>query len=217
MKLGILGGTFDPIHFGHLRVAEEVGEELELEHVYLIPAALPPHKDEKPVSSFEHRMAMTRIAVEGSPLLEALDLEGRRQGLSYSIETLREFRQLFKGNIELFFIIGIDAFLEIGTWKEYRALFDHAHFLVINRPGFQSEDLGGFLTSLEVGFERDGDKFVVPSGNHLIFREATLMDISSTEIRNRVAEGKTIRFMLPKTVRTYIMENRLYSIHGNSR
>ena len=217
MKLGILGGTFDPIHFGHLRVAEEVAEELALEHMYLIPAALPPHKDGKPVSSFEHRMAMIQLAVEGSPLLEALDLEGRRQGLSYSIETLREFRQLFKGNFELFFIIGIDAFLEIGTWKEYRALFDHAHFLVINRPGFQSEDLGRFLTSLEVGFERDGDKFVVPSGNHLIFREATLMDISSTEIRNRVAEGKTIRFMLPKTVRTYIMRNRLYSIHGNSR
>ena len=198
-------------------MAEEVAEELALEHMYLIPAALPPHKDGKPVSSFEHRMAMIQLAVEGSPLLEALDLEGRRQGLSYSIETLREFRQLFKGNFELFFIIGIDAFLEIGTWKEYRALFDHAHFLVINRPGFQSEDLGRFLTSLEVGFERDGDKFVVPSGNHLIFREATLMDISSTEIRNRVAEGKTIRFMLPKTVRTYIMENRLYSIHGNSR
>ena len=198
-------------------MAEEVAEELALEHMYLIPAALPPHKDGKPVSSFEHRMAMIQLAVEGSPLLEALDLEGRRQGLSYSIETLREFRQLFKGNIELFFIIGIDAFLEIGTWKEYRALFDHAHFLVINRPGFQSEDLGRFLTSLEVGFERDGDKFVVPSGNHLIFREATLMDISSTEIRNKVAEGKTIRFMLPKTVRTYIMENRLYSIHGNSR
>ncbi len=198
-------------------MAEEVAEELALEHMYLIPAALPPHKDGKPVSSFEHRMAMIQLAVEGSPLLEALDLEGRRQGLSYSIETLREFRQLFKGNIELFFIIGIDAFLEIGTWKEYRALFDHAHFLVINRPGFQSEDLGRFLTSLEVGFERDGDKFVVPSGNHLIFREATLMDISSTEIRNRVAEGKTIRFMLPKTVRTYIIENRLYIIHGNSR
>ncbi len=217
MKLGILGGTFDPIHFGHLRVAEEVGEELGLECVYLIPAALPPHKDGKPVSPFQHRMAMTRIAVEGSLLLEALDLEGRRQGLSYSIETLREFRQLFKGNFEVFFIIGMDAFLEIGTWKEYRALFDYAHFMVINRPGSQSQDLEPFLTSLEVGFEKDGHKFVVPSGNHLIFRETTLMDISSTDIRNRVVEGKTIRFMLPETVREYIMENRLYMTHGNSR
>ena len=123
MNLGILGGTFDPIHFGHLRVAEEMGEELGLERVYLIPAALPPHKDEKPVTSFQHRMAMTRIAVEGSPVLEALDLEGRRQGRSYSIETLREFRQTIEGSFGLFFIIGLDAFLEIGTWKEYEALF----------------------------------------------------------------------------------------------
>jgi nicotinate-nucleotide adenylyltransferase len=146
-----------------------------------------------------------------------LDLEGHRQGLSYSIETLREFRRLFKGNFEFFFIIGMDAFLEIGTWKEYKALFEYAHFLVIDRPGFQSRDLGPFLTSLEVGLERDGNKFVAPSGNHLIFQEATLMDISSTDIRNRVAEGKTIRFMLPETVREYIMENRLYMIHGNSR
>ena len=217
MRVGILGGTFDPIHFGHLRLAEEVGEELGLECVHLITAALPPHKDRKPVSAFQHRMAMTRIAVEGPPRLDALDLEGRRQGRSYSIATLREFSKLFQGSFELFFIIGMDAFLEIGTWKEYRALFDYAHFLVINRHGFQSSDLGPFLTSLELGFERDGHKFVVPSGNHLIFKEATLMDISSTDIRNRVAEGKTIRFMLPETVREYIVENRLYVIHGNSR
>jgi nicotinate-nucleotide adenylyltransferase len=217
LKLGILGGTFDPIHFGHLRVAEEVGEKLGLECVYLIPAALPPHKDGKPVSPFEHRMAMTRIAVEGSPLFEALDLEGRRQGLSYSIETLREFRQLFEGDFELFFIIGMDAFLEIGTWKEYRSLFDYANFLVIKRPGFQTQDLLPFLNSLDVSFEKVGHKFVVPSGNYLMIKEAALMDISSTDIRNRVAEGKTIRFMLPETVREYIVENRLYKIHGNPR
>lgn len=219
MRIGILGGTFDPIHFGHLRLAEEVGEEIGLDRVHLIPAALPPHKDRKPVSPFQHRMAMTRIAVEGTPRLEALDLEGRRQGRSYSIETLREFRKLFQDNFELFFIIGMDAFLEIGTWKEYKKLFNYAHFLVIDRPGFQSEDLGPFVTSLDVGFEREegGNKFVVPSGNHLIFKEATLMDISSTDIRNKVSEGKTIRFMLPERVREYIKEKRLYRIHGNSR
>jgi nicotinate-nucleotide adenylyltransferase len=90
---------------------------------------------------------------------------------------------------------------------------------VIDRPGFQSEDLGPFVTSLDVGFEREegGNKFVVPSGNHLIFKEATLMDISSTDIRNKVSEGKTIRFMLPERVREYIKEKRLYRIHGNSR
>lgn len=214
MNLGILGGTFDPIHFGHLRVAEEMGEELGLERVYLIPAALPPHKDGQPVTSFQHRMAMTRIAVEGSPLLKALDLEGRRQGRSYSIETLREFRQIVEGNFGLYFIIGMDAFLEIGTWREYEALFDCANFLVINRPGFQRQELEPFLKSLKVGFRRDGEQFVVPSGNHLIFKEATLMDISSTDIRDRVGQGKTIRFMLPETVREYIMKHKLYNPNG---
>ena len=219
MRFGILGGTFDPIHFGHLRLAEEVGEELGLQRVYFIPAALPPHKDGKPVSAFQDRMAMTRMAIKESPLLEALDLDAQRQGRSYSIETLKEFRRHFEGEVELFFIIGMDAFLEIGTWKDYKALFDHAHFLVISRPGFQSDDLGTFLTSLSVGFkkEKDGNIFVAPSGNRLIFKEATLMDISSTDIRNRVAAGKTIRFLVPEAVRAYIMEKRLYMVHGNSR
>lgn len=219
MRLGILGGTFDPIHFGHLRLAEEVGEELGIERVYLIPNASPPHKDRKPVSLFRHRIAMTRIAVKGSPLLEALDLEAHRQGRSYSIETLKEFRRLYKGDFELFFIIGMDAFLEIGTWKDHKALFEYAHFVVINRPGFQSEDIGPFLASLGVGFEREngGNKFMGPSGNRLIFKEGTLMDISSTDIRDRVVAGKTVRFLLPEAVREYIMENRLYMIHGNSR
>jgi nicotinate-nucleotide adenylyltransferase len=219
LRFGILGGTFDPIHFGHLRLAEEVGEELGLERVYLIPAASPPHKDDKPISAFQHRMAMTRMAVKGSPLLEALDLEAHRQGRSYSIETLKEFRRLFKGDFELFFIIGMDAFLEIGTWKDYKALFDHAHFLAISRPGFQSVDIGAFLTSLHVGFKKEGDgnTFVGPSGNRLIFKEATLMDISSTDIRNRVMARKTVRFLVPEAVREYIIEKGLYMIHGNSR
>ena len=219
MRFGILGGTFDPIHFGHLRLAEEAGEALGLEHVYLIPASSPPHKDDKPISAFQHRMAMTRMAVEGSPLLEALDLEAHRQGRSYSIETLKEFHRLFKGDFELFFIIGMDAFLEIGTWKDYTALFDHTHFLVISRPGFQSVDIDAFLTSLHVGFkkEKDGNTFVGPSGNRLIFKEATLMDISSTDIRNRVMARKTIRFLVPEAVREYIIEKGLYNPYGNSR
>ena len=219
MRLGILGGTFDPIHFGHLRLAEEVGEELGLDRVYLIPAASPPHKESKPISAFQNRMTMTRMAVKESPLLEALDLEAHRPGRSYSIETLKEFHRLFKGDVELFFILGMDAFLEIGTWKDYKALFDQAHFLVIRRPGIQSGDIEAFLTSLGVGFkkEKDGNTFIVPSGNKLIFKEATLMDISSTDIRNRVGEGKTIRFLVPEAVREYIMEKKLYMIHGNSR
>jgi nicotinate-nucleotide adenylyltransferase len=195
-----------------------MGEELDLEKIYLIPAALPPHKDSKPVAPFRDRLAMTQVAAQESPILEALDLEGRRQGLSYSIETLREFHKLFKPKPELFFILGTDAFLEIKTWKEYQSLFDYAHFVVIKRPGVQPEELKPFLFSLGVDFRREerGQKFVSPSENVLLYKEATLMDISSTRIRGMVAAGKSIRFLVPESVRRYILEKGLYNIHGNS-
>jgi nicotinate-nucleotide adenylyltransferase len=219
LKIGLLGGTFDPIHLGHLRLAEEVGEALRLENVYLIPAAFPPHKETKPVTPFTHRFAMTQLAARESPMLEATDLEGRRQGLSYSIETLREFHQLFKSDLELFFILGMDAFLEIQSWREYQKLFDYAHFVVIKRPGVSSERLEPFLLSLGVDFkgEGSGETFVFPSGHLLIYKEATLMDISSTYIRERVAEGKSIRFLVTEKVRAYIMEKGLYRRHGLSQ
>ena len=219
MKIGILGGTFDPIHLGHLCVAEEICEDMGLTKVYLIPAALPPHKDTQPVTPFYHRLAMTRIGVEPSPLLEALDLEGRRQGLSYSIETLREIRGLYDEKVEVFFIIGMDAFLEIKTWKEYRRLFEYAHFIVIKRPGASSEKLEPFLVSLEAGFEKGEIKgtYAAATGKHLIYREATLMDISSTLIRARVAAGRSIRFWVPAGVQDYILQQGLYRTDEGSR
>ena len=218
LKLGVLGGTFDPVHLGHLRLAEEVGEGLDLEKVYLIPAASPPHKNKRPVTPFHDRFIMTQIAVKASPLLDVLDLEGRRPGHSYSIETFRELHRIFAPDLELHFILGMDAFLEIRTWKEYKKLFDYAHFVVINRPGVPVDTLDSFLTDLDVGFkqqERNG-KFVVPSGNSLIYMEATMMDISSTGIRMRVAQGKSIRFLVPEAVRVQIIEKGLYAAHGDT-
>ena len=219
MRLGILGGTFDPIHIGHLRIAEEICEELELVKVYLIPGSSPPHKDRKPITPFHHRLAMIQIAVQDSPVLEALDLEGHRQGLSYSIETIREIHQLFQPNLELFFIIGIDAFQEIKTWKDYKRLFDYANFVVIKRLGFPLEGLEPFILSLEVGFKWTGkdNTFVIPSGNSLIYLEGTLLDISSTSIREIIAAGKSLRFLVPESVRSYILEKGLYRIHADSR
>ena len=216
MRLGIFGGTFDPVHLGHLRLAEEVGEALELERVYFIPAAAPPHKEGRPITPFEVRMHMVRTAVGESPLLEALDLEGRRQGLSYSIETLKELRRVFAPDPELYFILGMDAFYEIRTWHEYKMLFDYAHFVVIPRPGARSERRESFLSSLDVGFHKEGNGglFTAPSGKRVIFKEATLMDISSTDIRERVAMEKSVRFLVPEGVRNYIMEKGLYRNHG---
>jgi len=218
LKLGILGGTFDPIHFGHLRIAEEIGEELELEKVFLIPGGLPPHKARKNITPFNDRLAMTRLATQDSSLLEVLDLEGRREGPSYSIETLREIRNFFKNDVKIYFIIGMDAFLDIKTWKEYKNLFNDTNFVVLKRPGFSFDELELFVLSLGVDFKMVNNRniFATPSGNLIIYKEATLMDISSTRIREMSAAGRSIRFLVPEQVRAYIIEKGLYGINGHS-
>ena len=156
---------------------------------------------------------MTELAACESPLFKATDVEGRREGLSYSIETLREFHCLFPDDLQLFFILGLDAFLEIETWKEYSHLFDYAHFVVIQRPGFPSEKLEPFLSTLGISFRKEGEDgpFVMASGNSVFFKKATLMQISSTDIRSKVACGRSIRFLVPESVRSYIIDKGLYS------
>lgn len=218
MRLGIFGGTFDPIHLGHLRIAEEVCEECNLEKVLLIPGSLPPHKDFKNLTPFTDRLSMIRMAAKLSPLLDVLDLEARREGLSYSIETMREIHRIYDAGLQLFFIIGTDAFMEIKTWKEYKKLFQEAHFIVIKRPGFSFETVKPFVLSLSAGFKEGArsNTFLNPSGNTLTYKEATLMEISSTKIRETVAAGKSIRFLVPESVETYISEKGLYRIHEHA-
>jgi nicotinate-nucleotide adenylyltransferase len=220
LRIGILGGTFDPIHLGHLRSAEEMCQYLDLELVYLIPSASPPHKTKEPVISFKHRLAMTRLASDSSPLLETMDLEGRRAGHSYSIETLREFHRIFPPDPEFFFILGMDAFLEIKTWREYKYLFDYAHFVIITRAGFQSHDLMSVLSELDAGIKRKEDEpdlFVAPSGKTVMLVRTAVIDISSTRIREMIKENKSIRFLVPESVRTYIAEKGLYRNDASDR
>lgn len=214
-KIGILGGTFDPVHFGHLRTAEEIGQDLGLERVYLIPAASPPHKRYDPVTSFAHRMSMVRLGVRESALLEALDLEGRRAGLSYSSDTLQELKSRFGINTEIFFLVGSDAFLEIRTWKNYRKLFDYAHFVLIPRAGYDLVMLDNFILGLDQSVKKQQNKnvYIMPSGNHVIICRSTLMDISGTGIRRMVREGKSITFLVPEAVRTHILREGLYQLH----
>ncbi|MBW1857585.1 MAG: nicotinate (nicotinamide) nucleotide adenylyltransferase [Deltaproteobacteria bacterium] len=212
MKLGILGGTFNPIHSGHLRVAEEIGEESGLTKVYIIPSGMPPHKEPYPLADFPHRLEMALLASKISPLLEVWDIEGKRPGFSYSIETLQLFHSYFGSSLELFFIIGMDAFIEIKTWKEYQNLFNFASFVVINRPGYNKDKFSQFLDSLNVGFTWDEKRkcFCHPSGNILLKKDTTLMDISATRIREMVAKKKSIHFLVPEVVREYIEKVGLY-------
>jgi nicotinate-nucleotide adenylyltransferase len=212
LRLGILGGTFDPIHFGHLRLAEEMCEELSLLKVLLIPGAQPPHKDKRHISPFFDRFEMTKIAASYSDYLEASDIEGQRKGPSYSIETIRIIKNIYGTDLELFFILGIDAFREIHTWKDSKELFKLSSFAVIDRPGIEQREINSYINSLGVDFKEciTGDIFVNPFGCYIYFKRATLMDISSTKIRQNIKTGRSINFMLPDRVKKYIIKKDLY-------
>jgi nicotinate-nucleotide adenylyltransferase len=212
-RLGLFGGTFDPIHYGHLRAGEEVVEALTLTRLWFIPAAAPPHKASGKVTPFAGRYEMTRLAVGDHPVMAVSDIEGRRPGKSYSIETLRLIRQEYRPPWELYFILGLDAILEIQTWKDYAQLFTLCHFVVLDRPGYDRSQLGEVL-GREVHPEftplEGGTGFRHPSGFRVIFQEITQMDISATGIRRRVRQGRSIRYLLPEAVRGYIIEENLY-------
>lgn len=212
-RLGLFGGTFNPIHYGHLRSAEEVCEALALTRLWFIPAGHPPHKTSRDITPFEVRLEMTRLAVGEHPVMSVSDLEGRRPGRSYSIETLRQIRRELGPTWELYFILGLDAMLEIGTWKDYRDLFTLSHFVVLDRPGYDRRRLEEVLIR-EVHPEcrplRAEPGFQHPSGHKVVFQETTLMDISGTGIRNLVRQGRSIRYLLPEAVQGYIIKNRLY-------
>ncbi len=213
MRLGILGGTFNPVHLGHLRAAEEIGEYLKLERVYLVPSGMPPHKNPYPLTEFFHRLEMTKRAIEISPLLDVWGIEGERKGPSFSIDTLKMFHQRFGAGLELFFIMGTDAFMEIHTWKEFRDLFGCTSFVIINRPGYNNKkDMFAYIESIDAGLAWNPEKecFTHPSGNILIKKAATMMDISASRIRDLVGKGKSVRFLVPETVRKYIEEEGLY-------
>jgi nicotinate-nucleotide adenylyltransferase len=212
-RLGLFGGTFNPIHYGHLRSAEEVAEALNLRQVWFMPAALPPHKAGAEVTPFEVRLAMTRLAVGRHPRLSVSDIEGRRPGKSYSIETLRHFREEFGPQGELYFILGLDAMLDIASWKDYRELFTLCHFVVLDRPGYARDQLGEILTNQvhpDIKPLPAGDGFQHPAGYQVLFQATTLMDISATRIRRLVRQGRSIRYLLPESVRRFIIKNGVY-------
>jgi nicotinate-nucleotide adenylyltransferase len=212
-RLGLFGGTFNPMHYGHLRTAEEVAEALKLSQLWFIPAALPPHKASEGITSFQTRLTMARLAVGRHGVLKVSDLEGRRPGKSYTIQTLRILREEFGEEAELYYILGLDAILEIQTWKDYRELFTLCHFAVLDRPGYDRTHLGEFLQrEVHKDFQPlpDGSGFQHPSGRRVLFLETTLLDISATQIRQLVRDGRSVRYLLPGAVRRFILRNKLY-------
>jgi nicotinate-nucleotide adenylyltransferase len=211
MRLGLFGGTFNPIHLGHLRAAEEVCESFTLDRLLFIPAARPPHKNAAAVTPFAVRLEMVRLAVADHEQFEVSDIENQRPERSYSIDTLRWFRQEYGPAADIFFIVGLDAMLEIDTWREYQGLFHLCHFIVLDRPGYEFEDLGRLLCQkLACRADPDGQVFRHPGGQQIYLRAITRLDISSTQIRRLAAQGRSLRYLLPETVRRYILKNKLY-------
>jgi nicotinate-nucleotide adenylyltransferase len=211
MKTGILGGTFNPIHLAHLRIAEEVREACLLDEVLFIPASLPPHKPGQ-AAAFADRMAMVQAAIADHPNFRVTDLEARRSGKSFSVDTLELLRANDPGG-ERFFIIGLDSFRDIATWKEYARIFTLAHLVVTARPGVELPDpLAALPVAVRGDFCYDDQlkKLRHRSGNAVIFLEETRLDISSTLIRRKVATGSSIRYLVPPAVAAYIADHDLY-------
>lgn len=210
-RIGLFGGTFNPIHLGHLRGAEEIRETFGLREVVFIPAAIPPHKAAEGVIEARHRLEMVKLGTATNPGFSATDIELARPGKSYSIDTIRYFRERHPET--LFFVLGRDAFAEIETWKEFQQLFFLCSFIVMTRPGFQKTPPHvQFPESLVPVFryEEEIRGWIHASGHTLHFEEITYLDISSTKVRELVETGESIRYLVPAEVEGYIRQQGLY-------
>jgi nicotinate-nucleotide adenylyltransferase len=219
MKLGLLGGSFNPIHNGHLAIASQVCEKLHVDRILFIPIGEPPHKRDGSLASARDRYEMVRLAIAGTPSFDISEIEVQRTGKSYSIDTIRELRRQLGSSTELYFLIGLDAFLDFPSWKEPRALLKACRFVVISRPGqsFQSLpklsmlqrldshalaqlDAGG-LTRLDIA---------IPSCPGIICLPLPPCLISASDIRQRIQRKAPLANVLPPSVESYILQHRLY-------
>lgn len=209
-RIGIFGGTFDPVHIGHLRSALEIANSFQLSKVFLLPAGIPPHKPDRVITPFEHRYAMIRDAIEGAENLGVLDLEGKREGPSYTVDTLTHFRCQ---GVNAWFIVGSEAFLEIGTWRSYKKLFELSNFIVLLREGASRDAIFVYLNSIGIRVkecEAQGLRF--ESGMELSFFTPTPLRISGRMLRSIMREGGTIRYLVPDSVLCYIRDHGLYRV-----
>ncbi len=218
MRIGVFGGTFDPIHYGHLRLAEEARESFCLELVLFLPACVPPHKTNQQVAPVRHRLEMVRRAVAGNPAFEASDLECSRPGASYSVETLCLLRDLQGPEAEFFFLVGLDAFLNIHTWKAYQELFTISSWIVFGRAGFGPSGKRALPAKLRRLFCYDPARraWVHSSGHRVFFRRFRSLEISGTEIRSLLGKGQSVRYLVPEEVASYISLHGLYRGNGGA-
>jgi nicotinate-nucleotide adenylyltransferase len=208
MTLGVLGGTFDPIHLGHIAAGVAAQQALSLDSIVLVPSRIPPHRVDPVTASGVHRLAMAQLAAADHPGWSASRIELDRDGPSYTFDTLVELQKGAAG-VEIFFILGADAFAEIATWSRYPAVLGLAHFVVVSRPGITLDSLRDRVPS---AFSHRPPAFGdQPSVNtRVILVEAQTPDVSSTDIRRRARAGESLAGLVPDTVARYIQTHRLY-------
>ncbi|MCE1226710.1 MAG: nicotinate-nucleotide adenylyltransferase [Geobacteraceae bacterium] len=211
MKLGLLGGTFNPIHLAHLRIAEEAREAAGLDQVLFIPAADPPHKPLAGDVTFELRAAMVQLAIAANPAFGFSDIEARRAGKSYTVDTLAALK-LERSGDELYFIIGSDSFLELGLWHRYAAIFPLASLIVLERPEKEiTEPLRQLPAAVRDQFVQEAGNLVRhSSGTSIRFVIGTRLDISSSQLRERLARQQSIRYLVPPAIESFITQKGLY-------
>ncbi len=194
-KIAIFGGTFNPIHLGHLMVAEFIRSEENLEKVVFLPTGDPPHK--APLISAEDRLKMVEYAIEDNPYFTLSDIEVKREGNSYTIDTIRHF--LREGYSEIYYIIGSDTLFQLKTWREYKEVLKILKFYIMRRPGDIEEEILKEIEDLKSNY-----------GTEIILVDGPQYKISSTEIRNRIKLGKSVKYLLPQSVIEYIDRRDLY-------
>lgn len=207
-RIGVLGGTFDPVHIGHLRSALEVAEVLALDELRLMPNARPPHRDTPQVSA-QDRLAMVRCAVEGVPILSVDARELERDTPSYTIETLELMRAEMAASDQLFLLLGWDAFCGLPGWHRWEELLQHCHILVLQRPDADVEPPDALRNLPAARSVSDPQALVGPAG-HIAFVWQTPLAVSATQIRQLLASGKSVRFLVPDAVLAYIDAHNLY-------
>jgi nicotinate-nucleotide adenylyltransferase len=212
IRLGILGGTFDPIHCGHLDLARAARDAVQLDQVWLVPSHVPPHKPGQPLATAFHRFAMVALAAGSSdkPWLIASDMELSQEGPSYTARTLVRVAESGHEPQGVFFITGADAFAEIATWRDYPALLALAQFVVVSRPGFAAESMRAHVPELASRMISHVSGGSIPAQPSILLVDARTADVSSTEVRRRLAAGLPLEGRVPAAVERHALRHGLY-------
>jgi nicotinate-nucleotide adenylyltransferase len=216
MRIGLFGGTFNPIHFGHINVSKEIKKKFELDTIYMVPSAIPPHKKRQEVADAQDRLNMTRLAVSNLDGYLVSDIELTRSGPSYTIDTINHFSKILPENTKTYLILGMDAFLEIDTWMSYKELFTKLPLIIMSRPGTEHVKFQQLKTYIQdkisdnYWFQEKKNCFMHQEKRSIYLVTVTPYDISSTEIRKLIRQQKPLQNVMPEQVELYIRSEGLY-------